>query len=265
MTTKRVNLSKDHFLTCVDTGNGDTLLFVHGFPLDHTMWRNQLEFFSHHYRCIAPDLRGFGGSPATTGIVSMAEYADDLATLLSELGVRDSVTVCGLSMGGYIAWEFWARHPKLVRRMVLCDTKATADSPEVARGRQLMAAEVLQRGASIVVDRLLPKLFSPATEQARIQPWVDRILRANRAGIAAAQCGMADRSDMTAKLREIDVPTLVVVGEHDTITPPQEMEQMSLQLPNARWLSIASAGHLAPWEQPDVFNRALAAFLVEEN
>ncbi|MDA0658859.1 MAG: alpha/beta fold hydrolase [Planctomycetota bacterium] len=263
MITKTIYVSKGNSLNCVDTGAGEALLFVHGFPLDHSMWRSQLEYFSRDYRCIAPDLRGFGGSPATAGSVSMSDYADDLALLLGHLGVEGSVTVCGLSMGGYIAWEFWMRHRHWVRKLVLCDTKATADSAEVARARQLMATEILQGGTSIVVDRLLPKLFSPATDPTRIRSWVEPILKADRVGIAAAQCGMAGRCDMTARLGEIDVPSLVVVGEHDTITTPQEMEQMSRQMPHARCLSIPLAGHLAPWEQPAAFNEALAAFLAE--
>jgi len=261
MATQRIHLASGVTLSYEDQGAGQTLLFVHGFPLDHSLWTEQLRFFSRRYRCLAPDLRGFGGSTVTRGEVSMVAFAADLAEFLQGLGVCQSVTLCGLSMGGYVAWEFLAHHRSMVRRLVMCNTKAAADSADIVRGRQLMAADVLRLGTSVAVERILPKLFSPSTEPDRIQSWADRILRGDAAGVAAAQLGMASRRDMTDSLGSIDVPVLVVAGEHDAITPPREMKQMAQRIPSSRFNVVAAAGHLTPWEQPDPFNQILDDFL----
>ena len=252
-------------LNVVEQGAGPVLLWVHGFPLDATMWREQIEQFAGEYRVIAPDLRGFGGSQVVPGEASMAAMADDLAALLVALAVEEPVTFCGLSMGGYIAWQFWRRHPQLV----LCDTRAVGDTAEVARGRQMMARQVESEGASAlagVAEGMLPKLFGEATRRERpelVEQTREVILSTAPAGVAAAQRGMAAREEVTGWLGEIRVPALVVVGEDDGISPPEEMRQIAEALPDARFELIADAGHMAPLEQPQAFNRALGAFLAE--
>ena len=147
-----------------DRGEGPPLLLVHGFPLDHSMWSGQLDEFSGAYRVIAPDLRGFGtsGLSSTTAAgqaSSMEEFADDLDTLLGALGVNEPVVFCGLSMGGYIAWQFWRKYQSRVKALVLCDTQSGADAPEAAAVRHKMADHVIQHGTSLVADAMLPKLF----------------------------------------------------------------------------------------------------------
>src|SRR5689334_18519351 len=122
-------------LHVVDQGRGQPLLLVHGFPLDHTMWRGQIDALSKTHRVLAPDLRGFGKSSPVGGddaVLTMAQLADDLATMLTALQITEPVTFCGLSMGGYVAWQFAARHTGLLRRLILCDTKAAADTKEAA-------------------------------------------------------------------------------------------------------------------------------------
>ena len=152
-------------LNVFERGTGPALLFVHGFPLDHTMWRAQLDHFAADFHVIAPDLRGFGASSPgpDVGSVSMEQFADDCARLLDALGVQTEVTFCGLSMGGYVAWQFARKYPQRLARLVLCDTRAAADTPAAAETRFKMAEHVLAAGTEIVARAMLPKMFAPAT------------------------------------------------------------------------------------------------------
>ena len=256
-------------LNTLDRGEGHVLLLVHGFPLDHTMWRSQIEHFAGQYWVIAPDLRGFGQSEVVAGTAHMEAIADDLAALLEALAVEGPVTLAGLSMGGYVAWQFWRKYPTRLARLVLCDTRAIADAPEVARGRQMMAQKVESEGAASlaeVADGLLPKMFakSTASEQPEIMEETRQVLLGTPpAGVAAAQRGMAARPDVSEWLGEIDLPTLVLVGEDDAISPPEEMRGIAQALPNARYEMLAGAGHMSPLEQPAAFNAVLQSFLEE--
>ena len=251
-------------LFVADEGRGPPLLLVHGFPLDHAMWKHQIKAFARDCRVIAPDLRGFGQSDVTPGVVSMEQFADDLAALLDALGVSEPVTFCGLSMGGCIAWQFWIRHAPRLSRLVLCDTRAIADSDEVARGRRVTAERVLQEGPAVVADAMLGRLFCEATcrEQPELVVELRRVIFAtNSDGIAAALRGMAQRPDVTARLAEINLPTLVLCGEHDEISPVPEMRGIAEKIPAAEFVVVPNAGHMAPLEQPACVNDALGRFL----
>jgi len=255
---KRVDLG-DVELAVHDQGQGPPLLLVHGFPLDHSMWQPLLDPLSRRQRVLAPDLRGFGRSAVTEGLVAMETFADDLARLLDALEVHEPVTLAGLSMGGYIAWQFWRRHQERLAALVLCDTRAAADTVEIARGRLQTAERVLVQGPAVLADAMLERLFAPASRAeapALIQSTRDVILGTSPHGIAAALRGMAQRPDVTDWLREIDLPALVVCGEHDVISPPAEMRAWAAVLPQSRYVEIPAAGHMAPLEQPQAFLRA---------
>ncbi len=249
-----------------EQGSGPPILFAHGFPLDHSMWDEQFAAASPlaaSYRLIAPDLRGFGSSSVTSGTVGMQQMADDLAALLDALEVTEPVVFCGLSMGGYVAWRFWERHPQRVRALVLCDTRSAPDTPEAARGRHQLAARVLAEGVAPVAETMLPKLFAKQTtsrQPARVQAMEEVIRRTSPEGIAAALRGMAERPDATPLLPSIRVPTLVVVGQHDAISPPAEMRQIAEAITGAKFLEVSDAGHLAPLENPAAVNAAIAEF-----
>ena len=135
-----------------DQGEGPVLVLLHGFPLNHSMWKYQIEEFCTTHRVIAPDLRGHGRSPVTPGTVSMAEMARDVARLLDHLHIDEPVSLAGLSMGGYVAWEFWLQFRNRLQNLLLFDTRAQADTEEVARGRNMMAAQVVADGASMIAD-----------------------------------------------------------------------------------------------------------------
>lgn len=251
-------------LSFEDRGAGRVLLFVHGFPLDHTMWRHQIEEFSRGYRVLAPDLRGFGQSTLGDGEVTMRRYADDLATLLDRLEVKEPIVFCGLSMGGYIAWQFWQKYADRLAALVLCDTRAVADTPQAREGRAQLAEKVRAVGPQAAADAMLPKLFAP--ESGRRHPeWLqatrEAILRNRPEGIIAALDGMAKRPDATEMLGGIAVPTLVIVGEHDAISPPAEMREIADRIPGAQFAIVKKAGHMSPLEEPAAFNEELARFL----
>ncbi len=250
-----------------DQGRGQPLLLVHGFPLDHSMWSGQVSELSRGFRVIAPDLRGFGrSSPITANdaVVTMAQFADELAALLVALQESEPVTFCGLSMGGYIAWQFAARHPDKLARLILCDTKAAADSQEAAENRNKLAAKVLAEGSHVAADAMLPKLFSQRSLKSQA-PYVEEtrqvILRTRPQSIAAALRGMAEREDFTGGLSAIRVPTLVLCGGEDVITPPAEMRSIAAAIPGAEYCEVPAAGHMSPLEDPRTVNRAIRKFL----
>lgn len=254
----------DVLLAYIDQGEGQPIVFLHGFPLDHAMWNGQIEEFSKTHRVIVPDLRGHGKTTVTEGTVTMSDMADDVAKLLDAANVTGPITLCGLSMGGYVAWEFWKRHASKLGRLILCDTRAVGDTEEVARGRQMMAAQVVQAGSQMAADSMVPKLFGASTYESqsdKVEAVRKVILGTDPKGIAATQRGMAERADMTAQLGDINVPTLVLCGAEDKISPPAEMKGFAEAMPNANFVEIADAGHLAPLEQPAAANEAIRTFL----
>ena len=254
----------DIALHVLDRGRGPALLLVHGFPLDHTMWREQVDDLAQTFRVIAPDLRGFGRSDVSTGTVSMRQMADDLAMLLDALGLREPITLCGLSMGGYVAWQFWRRYADRLERLILCDTRADKDTEEMARGRLETAERVLAEGPAVVAEGMLPKLFADVTvktQPALVEDMRRVMLATAREGIAAALRGMALRDDMTAVLGQVNTPTLVICGQHDAISRVEEMRDIARQLPQAEFVEIPDAGHMAPLEKPELVNAAIRRFL----
>ena len=235
-----------------------TILFIHGFPFDHLMWRQQLAAFSR-WRCIAPDLPGAGATPGfdSPDGYSMAGYATHLVGVLNQLKIRKAV-ICGLSMGGYIAFELLRRFPDRVRAAVLCHTKAAADTPEAKRGRDMLAAKAQKEGPRAVAAELIPKLIH---ERKVVEEVTEMIARQPVAGIVGALRALRERPDSTPLLAAIRVPVLVVAGDADQIAPAVGMEEMAGAIPDARFTLIPGSGHLSPLEQPAAFNAALSGFL----
>ncbi len=169
---------------------GHPLLLVHGFPLSHKMWQPQVDYFVDHCCVIAPDLRGFGGTDVTSGVVIMEQMADDLDRLLDALAIHEKVIFCGLSMGGYIGWQFWRRYRHRVLAMILCDTRVVPDTPEAADGRRKLAKVTLSEGPAAAAKVMLPKMFAPSTwdSQPKLVERVREMMVLNQpAGIAAAR------------------------------------------------------------------------------
>jgi 3-oxoadipate enol-lactonase len=245
--------------------SGPAVILLHGFPLASGMWRSQLEELSREFRVVTPDLRGHGRSPAPVGSYSMEELAADVIELADRLGITEPMVVGGLSMGGYVALALALAYPRRLRGLMLVDTRAAADTPEAASGRIESARRVLAAGsAAEVIQALVPRLFAASTRQRhpeRIEPIVEMMRQTPVHGVAGALLGMAGRPDRRAELGRIDVPTLVLVGEEDEISPPEEARAMAAALPRGRLELVPEAGHLAPYENPAAVSDAMLRFL----
>jgi 3-oxoadipate enol-lactonase len=247
-------------LPVASSGDGPSTLFVHGFPLDHRLWLDQVKRLSGSRRCLAPDLRGFGRSgPSNARILTMGGHADDLVALLEEEGI-DRIDLVALSMGGYVALELWSRRPDLIRTLVLADTRAGADGPDARAKRDTTAERVVSDGRGWLADDAAASLLAddaPLEVRARLRTMVEDTPYET---IVGALRGMRDREDHTETLASISVPCLVVVGEADVVTPPEQAEAMAGAIPDGRFITIPRAGHLPPIEQPDAFASALTTF-----
>jgi pimeloyl-ACP methyl ester carboxylesterase len=221
--------------------------------------------FSSRFRCLRPDVWGFGSSPAPPQGMTLDDVAAAVAAALDARGVQ-AATVVGLSMGGYTAFALLRRFAERAERLVLADTRAGADT-EQARADRLRMAEQVRAGGSVeaIVEPTVARLLAPqsAVEYHVSDPVRGRIRRATPAGVAAAQEAMAARPDSSALLGSIRVPALVLVGSQDAVTPPEEAERMAAAIPGARLQAIEGAGHLSNLERWDAFNAALGDFLAQ--
>jgi 3-oxoadipate enol-lactonase len=245
-------------------GKGPAVLLLHAFPLGLSMWEPQVEALAATHRVVRFDARGFGGSQLDDfAPLAMERIADDGAYVLDQLWIEKAV-VHGCSMGGYAAFAFARRHPKRLAGLVLQDTRAGADTPEGRANRAALAAKVLEEGAAAAVEAFLPKLLGETSHRERaalVATLRERILATSPRAIANGLYGLAARPDSRATLPGIAVPTLVLVGAEDVLTPPDEAKAMASALPGARLEVVPRAGHLANLENPDAVNAALRAFL----
>ena len=245
-----------------ESGEAVPLVLLHGFPLDSRVWAMQRSGLSDRAHVITPDLRGFGKS-ASNATFTMASLADDVHALLQHIGALPCI-LGGLSMGGYVALESARRHPSDLKALLLIDTRAEGDSPEGKQGREKMIQLVREKGSAAVASQMMPKMLAPSAEQNR--PSVARELRSIMEAcppltIEHALMAMRDRVDQRENLPSIAVPTLIVVGEVDAITPPMAAEAMQQAIPNSRLMVIHGAGHMSPMEQGEQVNRTIRDFL----
>ncbi|MCA8964596.1 MAG: alpha/beta hydrolase [Planctomycetes bacterium] len=257
METRSLLLDGDRITVHV-TGRGPVALLIHGYPLDHRMWLDTLRGpLAQQHTLVAVDLRGHGQSPwCGDAVHTMERFADDLAALIRVLS-DDPIDVVGLSMGGYVALSLWADHEPLVRSLVLCDTKATADDDAARAGRAAAICTVLEQGRGALAAGMTAKLLAPGADdllRARVHSMIEGTPVET---IVADLRGLAARPDRTALLPTISVPTLVVVGEHDAITPRADADVMVACIPDSRLLVARGAGHMTPMEAPDEFAKAV--------
>lgn len=263
MPTATVNGAPLHY---VDEGAGPAVVLLHAFPLSSAMWEPQVASLASTHRVVAPDARGFGASPPPESApAAMGHYAADVAALIAALDLGP-VALVGLSMGGYVAFEVLRRHHPIVRALVLADTRAQADRPEIVARRTSQQEQVAGGDVAGVLDALLPGLLSEATHRDRpeVVARVRSIMEtASPPGIVAALEAMKSRTDATAELAGIGVPALVIVGDDDALSPPEVAAAMAGALPRGRLAVIPGAGHLSNVENPTGFTAALEAFLGE--
>lgn len=266
-----------------DGAAAGTVVFLHGFPFNGSMWSSQLQVLPDGWRGIAPDLRGFGATgmralpgEVSTGkriggriarssepVLTMTRLADDVAELIHDRAGGQAV-VCGLSMGGYVALELWRRHSETIRGLILADTRAGADDDEARENRLRMAQTARTAGIRPIAVTMLPSLLTPATREGSVlvvEAVRKMILSTPPATVIAALAGMAARHDATGDLPSISVPTLVMAGAEDTITPPAVGRKMAAAIPDGSFVEIPDAGHLSNLENPEAFNRSLAEYL----
>jgi 3-oxoadipate enol-lactonase len=247
-----------------DVGKGLPVVLLHAFPFDRAMWEPQLApIAAAGCRVLAPDLPEFGETTPGSEVFTIERSADVIAELLEEIGIEKAV-VGGLSMGGYIALAFARRHPERLIGLILADTKAAPDDADAKANRDRLIADVKAGGAPTAAEALLPKLFSPTTRDRNpevIEQAQSLILHQRGAAIIAALYALRDRPDAVPGLVSVGVPTLVLVGEHDAITPRPVAEQLARGIRGAELVSIPNAGHLANLENPEAFNSAVISFL----
>jgi 3-oxoadipate enol-lactonase len=244
-------------------GEGTPVLLLHAFPAHHGLWLPAAQALINRYRVILPDLRGHGDSGVGDGPAPMEKHAADLVRVLDDVEVGRAV-VAGVSIGGYVFFEFWRRYRGRVAAVILCDTKAQADTPEARAGRLKSADEVVERGTEPFVESMVPRLFGRTTLNSR-PDLVDgarrMMMRMSPAGISAVQRGMAERPDSVSTLKTINVPALVLVGEEDTLSPLADAELMRRNVAGSQLKVIPRAGHYAVWEQPEAVGGAVRKFL----
>jgi 3-oxoadipate enol-lactonase len=245
-----------------DVGSGLPVVFLHAFPLNRTMWDPQITALVGESRCIAIDLRGLGESKGGPPY-SMDRYADDVAAVLDALHIERAV-VAGLSMGGYIAFAMWRRHRERIRALVLADTRATADTAETIERRRELIRVVETQGMTAVANAQITGLVGKTTRERRpdIYDAMHRMIaQAPPGGVVGALHALIERPDSTDSLSTIDVPTLVVCGDEDVLTPPKDARKLADAIRGSRFEVLQGAGHLSNVERPASFNTVLSEFL----
>jgi 3-oxoadipate enol-lactonase len=244
-------------------GDGLPVVLLHPFPVNHEFWLPVAEALAGRYRFILPDLRGHGDSSVGEGPATMDKHASDIGRVMDDADIGRAPMV-GVSIGGYALFEFWRRHRGRVAALALCNTKAPADSAEARAGRLAAAKDVLGRGTEPFFESMIPRLLGKTTRETR-PDLVGGVLRMMRKmspeDVAQVQRGMADRPDSVDTLKTINVPTLLVTGDDDTLAGVNEAELMRQHISGSQLRVIPKAGHYSAWEQPEETGKLLRQFL----
>jgi pimeloyl-ACP methyl ester carboxylesterase len=244
-------------------GSGSPVVLLHPFPAHHEFWLPVSSFLSSRYQLIMPDLRGHGESALGNGPATMAKHARDISRVMDAVGI-DRASLVGVSIGGYAIFEFWRSFRGRATALVLCNTKAPADSSEARATRLQSAEDVLPHGTEPFFEGMLQKVLGDTTRRSRpdVVEGALRLMRKMSADdVAGVQHGMAERPDSVPALKTIDVPTLIITGDEDVMTGVPEAELMKQNILGSRMAVIGKAGHYSPWEQPDEVGRLLRQFL----
>lgn len=247
-----------------DQGADDApvIIFIHGFPLNKTMWDNQMNALKEVYRIISYDIRGHGDSEIGYDDFSIKLFATDLLLLMDALKI-EKASLCGLSMGGYIALNAIENHPECFDALVLCDTNCIADPPVVKQKRLNTIESIRDFGMERYVDDSIVHLFAPesfTTHQEVVSEVKEMMLNTSEQSLSKTLLALSQRKATCSKLPEITIPVLFLVGEEDVITPPEASELMHEKIKNSTLHIIKQAGHLSNLENPEVFNEHLKAF-----
>lgn len=248
----------------LETGLGRPLILLHAFPLSADMWRPQLERAPRGWRIIAPDLRGLGGSELDGWPgVNVGHYAEDTLDLMDDLDLERAV-IGGLSLGGYVTFAILRLALARVDGVILADTRSGADSEDGLKNRRALLEAARHQGAAAVAEQMIGKLIGETTRRERpdVIAAVRRAIESNRVeGIEAAIYALMMRPDSTADLATIRQPTLVLVGEEDTVTPLAEAQALQRSIAGSELAIVRRAGHLSNLEAPEDFSNTINTWL----
>ena len=258
-----VNGTRLYYTDTGDKKSTNTITLIHGFPFNHEMWNPQIELLKKNHRVIAYDIRGHGKSEVGDGQYSIELFVDDLIGLLDHLGIERTI-ICGLSMGGYIALRAVERNPERFKALVLCDTSSLADSNEAKLKRVTSIKTIKNVGLDVFAEGFVKAVFSPKSLSAQISAVKiikNMILSNSELGICGTLLALAGRTDTTDSLSKIKIPTLILVGENDNVTPLKLSQLMQENIPNSDFHVIKDAAHMSNLENTDEFNQHLLNFL----
>lgn len=239
------------------------IIFVHGFPYDHTMWNKTVDALKDKYYCVTYDIRGFGQSPAGSGQYTIESFVDDLENIVDELYLTKPV-LCGLSMGGYISLRAVERMEEKFSAVIFCDTKPEADDNATKLKRANGVKLLHEKDAEEFIRPFVKNCFGPKyldEQNDEYQTLEDYFAKSSAVAVSGCLIAMAARTDTTVALGNIKLPTLVICGEDDKLSPPAVMKQMAEKINGAKFVLIPESGHMTPIENPNEFNNALKDFL----
>jgi len=247
-----------------DLGEGNVpIIFLHGFPFDKSMWQGQLDFLKSSYRVIACDIRGFGKSTDEESHLSIDLFAEDLIAFMDELEIEKAI-ICGLSMGGYITLNAHERFSDRFEALILADTQCTADTPEAKEKRYDTISEIEVNGVANFNEGFIKKVFhkDSFTNKKELVEELRNVVFSNSEHIIQQGLGvLAECSETCSTLGKITIPTLIICGREDIVTPLEQSEAMKESIEEATLQVIENAGHVSNLEQPDEFNKHLLDFL----
>lgn len=252
-------------LLIVESGNkkNSPILFIHGFPYDHQMWSKQVEFLRNSHYCIAFDIRGLGNSPAGDGQFTMETLTDDLFGIVEKLKLNKPI-LCGLSMGGYISLRAVEKDQQKFGGLILCDTKSLPDDDSAKLKRANGIKQINMEGLPKFCEATIPNTFADSTLKEKkwlYEEILNRAVTYDPIGVKGCLLAMISRTDTTPFLDEIAIPTLIICGEHDKLTPPLIMKEMHNKIKDSEFVVIPEAGHMSPIENPEEVNKSINDFL----
>ena len=240
-----------------------SIIFLHGFPFDQNMWNAQVEFLMNDFLCVTYDIRGLGKSDPGDGQFTMEMFADDCLTIIAELEL-DKPVLCGLSMGGYLGFRLLERAQEIFSAAILCDTRAESDSDAAKLKRASGVNQINVEGVEKFVEGFVPNCFSEKYKTENVNEYnvyLERSKRSHPLGVKGCLLAMQGRTSVTASLPNFKIPILLLCGEDDKLTPPEEMRSISDKIPNSKYLIVPGSGHMTPIENSDFVNTSIKDFL----
>lgn len=247
---------------CDYEGNGETIIFVHAFPLNSNMWKPQIECLKNNFRIITYDVRGLGKSKSVDNLFTMEHYANDLLDIIKQLHL-EKVIVCGLSMGGYIAQRSYIKNPECFKGIILADTKSERDDDNGILNRSNIILNIKNGKRNEFVSNFIPKLVDKNNfRKKEVTTVLDNLIADNTDnGICGANLALATRVNSIDYLNNFKVPVMILVGENDELTPVSCAETMNKRIENSILKIIPDSGHLSNIENPDLFNSYIIEFI----